>query len=62
MKCECTLKEFCNRYPIYRTAFSNLLSDPNYICKFKVDKDGDLQCIEIGYKEDIWAIDNFKDS
>lgn len=58
MKCECSLKEFCEKYPVYKSAFSNLLSDPQYIVKFKTDKDGDLLRVEIGYKEDIWIIDN----
>ena len=58
MKCECSLKEFCEKYPVYKSAFSNLLSDLNYIVKFKTDKDGDLLFVEIGYKEDHWKIDN----
>lgn len=58
MKCECSLKEFCEKYPVYKSAFSNLLSDLNYIVKFKTDKDGDLLQMEVGYKEDLWIIDN----
>lgn len=60
MKCECSLKEFVAKYPCFRTSFSNLLSDPKYIAKFKVDKDGNLEFLEVGYKSDIWAIENFK--
>lgn len=58
MKCECSLKEFVKRYPVYASAFSNMVSDPDYIAKFKVDKNGKLEFLEVGYKEDIWAIDN----
>lgn len=57
MKCECSLKEFCKKYPVYRTAFSNLLSDPAYIAKFKTNKKGELEFLEVGYKSDFWAID-----
>ena len=58
MKCECSLKEFCVKYPYYKSAFSNLLSDPNYIVKFKTDKNGKFLQIEVGYKDDPWIIDN----
>ncbi len=57
MKCECSLKEFVEKFPYYRTAFSNLLSDPHYIAKFKTNNKGKLQFLEVGYKEDLWAID-----
>lgn len=57
MKCECSLKEFVKKYPFFRVPFQNLLSDPCYIAKFKVDKNGKLQFLEIGYKEDLWDID-----
>ena len=60
MKCECSLKEFVKRYPVYASAFSNMVSDPDYIAKFKVDKNGKLEFLEVGYKEDIWAIDNMR--
>ncbi len=57
MKCECSLKEFVEKFPYYRTAFSNLLSYPHYIAKFKTNNKGKLQFLEVGYKEDLWAID-----
>lgn len=57
MKCECSLKEFVKKYPFFKVPFSNFLSDPCYIAKFKVDKSGNIQFLEVGYKEDLWAID-----
>lgn len=59
MKYECTLREFVKEYPVFKTQFSNLLSDPHYIAKFTKHKNGDICMLEVGYKEDLWAIDKF---
>lgn len=59
MKCECKLKEFVEKYPEYRRPFNDFLSDPLYIARFKLDKNGELECLEVGYKSDLWAIDKF---
>lgn len=53
MKCECSLKEFVKKYPYYKVPFSNLLSDPLYIVKFKLDEKGEFEYIEVGYKSDL---------
>lgn len=58
MKCECTLNEFVKKYPVFKSAFQNLLTDPQYIAKFTIDKNDKLTCIEVGYKTDGFLIDN----
>ena len=58
MKCECSLNEFVKKYPVFKSAFQNLVTDPQYIAKFKVDKNGQLEFLEVGYKADKWIIDN----
>lgn len=58
MKCECSLKEFVKKYPYYKVPFSNLLSDPLYIVKFKLDKKGEFEYIEVGYKSDFFLFEN----
>lgn len=60
MKCECSLKEFVKKYPVYGSAFSNLVADPDYIAKFKLDKNGKIEVLEVGYKTDFWAIDKMR--
>lgn len=54
---QCTLKEFCQKYPSYGWTLTNLLSDPNYIVKFTKRKNGEIHTVEVGYKDDNWAID-----
>lgn len=61
MKCECTLKEFVEKYPKFRWQFSNLVSDPLYIVKFQLNKKNEFVFIEVGYKDDLWACDNMPD-
>ena len=62
MKCECSLKEFVKKYPNFRWQFSNLLSDPNYMVKFQLNRKNEFVCIEVGYKDDLWACDKMPDN
>ena len=45
MKCECSLKEFVKKYPKFYYQFSNLVSDPNYIVKFQLNRKNEFVCI-----------------
>ena len=58
MKCECTLNEFVKKYPVFKSAFQNLVTDPQYIAKFTIDKNGKLSFVEVGYKTDGFVIDS----
>ena len=53
-----SLTEFVRRFPVFKTSFSNLLSDPDYIVKYNLNLDGSFHCIELGYEEDYFAIEN----
>jgi len=57
MKVETSLRDFVKLYPVYRAAFQNLLSDPEYIVKYICDENGKLKVFELGYKEDIFSLD-----
>lgn len=53
-----SLTEFVRRFPVFKSSFKNLLSDPDYIVKYQLDSNGFFHCIELGYEEDYFAIDN----
>lgn len=54
----CSLTEFVRRFPVYKKLFSNLLTDPEYIVKYRLFNKKKLQSLEVGYQSDIFAIDN----
>ena len=54
----CSLTEFVRRFPCWKKSVENLLSDPDYIVKYKLQANGFFECIELGYADDFFAIDN----
>lgn len=53
-----SLTEFVRRFPVFKTNFSNLLSDSEYIVKYQLNSNGKLYCFELGYEEDYFAIEH----
>lgn len=53
-----SLTEFVRRFPVFKSSFKNLLSDPEYIVKYVVDSKGNFLCIEYGYAADYFGIEN----
>ena len=47
------LARFMAKYPDYKVAFSNLLSDPNYRVRYSLGKDNQLFMIEVCYSDDF---------
>lgn len=48
-----SLADFVKKYPTYKVAFSNLLSDPNYRVRYSLGKDNQLFMIEVCYSDDF---------
>lgn len=53
-----SLTEFVRRFPVFKTSFSNLLSDPDYIVKYQLNSEGKFHCIELGYEGDYFGIEH----